>query len=184
AAHVLKQKNPSLILYASPVEAAWINGQEKPLRLQQAESIYACLPESQKPAAEAFQSYLESVKPVAVDCFLEEGCSWPLAAFVDIVATPGHTPGHISLYLKIEQMLLAGDAVVMQESMLELANPHYAISLPEAIASVEKLGRLPIQKLVCYHGGVMMQNTADAFAALLEKWKTPQQQVAVFAAGS
>ncbi|NTS42172.1 MBL fold metallo-hydrolase [Flavisolibacter sp. BT320] len=174
AAFAIRQKNPSLIIYASPLEAPWINGQEKPLRLQQAESIAACLPESEQPSAQFFQAFLASVKPVAVDVLLEEGITWPLAEFVDIIPTPGHTPGHISLYLKEEQVLVAADAVVIEDKGLDLANPQYALDLPKAIASVEKISRLPIRKLVCYHGGTVSENVGEALAQLVEKWRSPR----------
>lgn len=142
-AYAIKKSNPTLTVYASPVEANWINGYEKPLRLQQAEDIYACLPEDQKAAALAFQAFLQTVKPITVDFLLEEGKSWPLAEYVEIISTPGHTPGHVSLYVKAERTLIASDAVVIEEEGLNIANPQYAINLPEAIASVEKISRIP-----------------------------------------
>jgi glyoxylase-like metal-dependent hydrolase (beta-lactamase superfamily II) len=170
-AYKIKQQHPSLLMYASSIEAKYISGQEKSLRLQQAEDIYQCLPEDQKPGAKAFQAFLETVKPVPVDVLLEKKSHWPLSGEVAIIPTPGHTPGHISLYLKQQRTLIAGDAVVIEEGGLNLANPQYALDLPAAITSAAKIRELPIDKLICYHGGVLSENVQEALHILTQKWQ-------------
>lgn len=170
-AYSIKEKHPTVPIYAPAAEARYINGEEVSLRLQQAKAIYACLPEEQKPAAKAFQAFLETVKPVPVDFILEERREWPLADAVEIIPTPGHTPGHISLYVTGEKTLIAADAVVIEDEDLNLANPAYTLDLPAAINSVETLRKLDIQTLVCYHGGILSHNVSAALDELLKKWK-------------
>ncbi|HEV7333501.1 MAG TPA: MBL fold metallo-hydrolase [Flavisolibacter sp.] len=173
----IKRDYPSLPVYASAIEANYINGKEKSLRLQQAEDIFTCLPDEHKPAALAFQTFLQTVKPVPVDHILAENCKWPLAGEVEVIPTPGHTPGHISLYVKKEQTLIAADAVVVEEGRLNLANPQYALELPKAVESVEKIRQMNIQKLVCYHGGSWVHNVNEALAVLLAKWQPVSDRV-------
>ncbi|MBB1286802.1 MBL fold metallo-hydrolase [Flavisolibacter sp. BT320] len=170
-AYRIRQNHPSLLVYASAIEAKYISGQAKSLRLQQAEDIYQCLPEDQKPGAKVFQAFLETVKPVPVDEILDKNSQWSMAGEVAIIPTPGHTPGHISLYLKQQRTLIAGDAVVIEEGSLNLANPRYALDLPAAISSVSKLQKLPIDKLICYHGGVYSGNVQEALHTLIQKWQ-------------
>jgi glyoxylase-like metal-dependent hydrolase (beta-lactamase superfamily II) len=182
-AYFIKQQHPTVPVYASAAEAKYINGEEVPLRVQQAQSIYACLPDEQKPAAKAFQDFLQTVKPVAVDFLLEKKGAWPLAGDVEIIPTPGHTPGHISLYVTSERTLIAADAVVIEAEGLNLANPDYALDLPAAIASVETICQLDSKKLVCYHGGILANNVPEALRSLLKKWKpetrSPQMNASI-----
>lgn len=170
-AYSIKQHNPSVAVYTSAAEARYITGEEQPLRLQQAEAIYDCLPEEQKPAAKAFQAFLQTVKPVTVDFILEKKGTWPLAGEVEIIPTPGHSPGHFSLYVTSEKTLIAADAVVLEEACLNLANPEYTLDLTSAIASVKTLSHLDSKKLVCYHGGILTDSVQEALDSLLKKWQ-------------
>lgn len=165
-AYPIKERFPAIPVYASAIEAKYISGAEKSLRLQQAEDLYACLPEEQRPAARQFQEFLQTVKPIPVDYLLAEISNWPMAGNVDVVFTPGHTPGHISLYIKEQKTLVAADAMVIENGRLNLANPQFALDLPRAIASVHTLQTLAVEKLICYHGGLLEQNVPEAIADL------------------
>jgi glyoxylase-like metal-dependent hydrolase (beta-lactamase superfamily II) len=79
-------------------------------------------------------------------------------------------PGHISLYLKESKTLIAADALVVEGSELEIANPHFTLDLPLAIKSVEKLLNLEIDKIVCYHGGVVEDNIHQKISHLLSRY--------------
>lgn len=170
-AYAIKEKHPEVPIYAPAAEVRYINGEEEPLRLQQAKAIYDCLAAEQKPAAKTFQAFLETVKPVSVDFILDTTGDWPLAGAVEIIPTPGHTPGHFSLYVSREKTLIAADAVVIEKGGLNLANPAYTLDLPAAIRSLDTLRALKIEKLVCYHGGLLTDNVAEALDSLLRKWK-------------
>lgn len=112
AAHELLQAYPQVKMYAPAGEAPYISGNKKSLRLQQAEDLYPCLPAEYKPGALAFQLALQALKLLRVDVVLDEN-DHPFGKDVQILATPGHTPGHLSLYLEKEQVLVAVDAVVV-----------------------------------------------------------------------
>lgn len=82
------------------------------------------------------------------------------------IATPGHTPGHISLYHKKDRILIAGDAIVTvkQESLLAVITQKYSFNGPpayftpnkeEAKKSLVKLLQIPINDCVTGHGPVI-----------------------------
>ena len=71
------------------------------------------------------------------------------------MATPGHTPGHISLYLPTLHAVITGDAAVVEAGELAVANPQFALDLPRAEASLARLLELPCDTYYCYHGGVL-----------------------------
>lgn len=163
AAAEFKRAFPHIQIMASNEEAKYISGKEKSLRLRQAEALYDNLPDSQKQSALAFQQALEAVETVNVDRLLQDGQRFPWCGGVEIVTTPGHMPGHISIYLKESKTLIAGDALVIENGELACANPQYTLDMAEAKKSIGKLLTYEIDRIVCYHGGIF---TGDSRVAL------------------
>lgn len=157
-----KSKYPNIKILASSKDAKYINGKEKSLRLQQAESIYNDLTDDQKEAALSFQKLLESVDNVDVDITLNDGDIFDWCGGMEIVETPGHMPGHISIYLRESKTLIAGDALVILNGKLAVANPQYTLDISEAIKSINKLLNYDIQKIICYHGGVYQEDIKNS----------------------
>lgn len=83
-----------------------------------------------------------------------------VAGGVRVVFTPGHTVGHLSLYVEQEGVLITGDALASEDGQLTGPMPQYTPDLPEALNSVQKLAQLPAQKVLTYHGGVVDQDAA------------------------
>lgn len=154
----LKQKYPHVKVYSSKLEEPYVSGHKKSLRLQQAEDLFDQLPEDHKPWAIAFQQQLADMKCVAVDAGFEENGALPFLKDVNSIHTPGHMPGHISLYIPSLKILIAADALVIEQDRLEIANPQFTMDLAAAVASIKKLATLEIDMLICYHGGVMKEN--------------------------
>ncbi len=149
----LKEKYPSIQIVASNIEAPYISGTEKSLRLVQAEAAQVNLPEEQKSFGLAFCELLKGVIPAAVDIKVKDGDFFDWCGGCKIVATPGHTPGHISLYLPEHNTIITGDGAVVEEGQLVVANPLYALNLMEAKQSLEKLLSYKGATFICYHGG-------------------------------
>jgi len=165
-----KEKYPNIKIYSSVIEERYIGGKEKSLRLTQAEEMYHTLPEEHKPGALYFQEMLRSVHTVPVDHTLPEDESLIFMDAMKIIQTPGHMPGHISIYLEDSKTLIAADAVVYEKGELEIANPHFTLDLPEAVRSVSKLQAFDMATLVCYHGGVVEANIQQGLHNLALKY--------------
>lgn len=71
------------------------------------------------------------------NCGMGESFSW--CGGIWIVATPGHMPGHISIYVRERKTLISGDALVVENGELAIANPQYTLDLVEAKKSIKKL---------------------------------------------
>ncbi|OJV66488.1 MAG: hypothetical protein BGO41_03425 [Clostridiales bacterium 38-18] len=149
----LKREFSNLVVISSEIEKAYIEGQLKSLRLVQAESIYDTLPEERKEWARSFHKYLSEIEPVTVDRTVKEGEAIDQLGEVVAILTPGHMPGHMSVYLPTEKRLISGDALVSEEGVLFMANPQYSLDLEEAGRSALKLSKLEISEVICYHGG-------------------------------
>ncbi|MFC6997588.1 MBL fold metallo-hydrolase [Rufibacter roseus] len=166
----IKEQFPHLTVYASETEASFINGSQKPARLQQAEDLQDSLPEEQKPGGLAFQQFLKTVQPVAVDVVLPETEKTLLFSDVLIIPTPGHTPGHISVYVPSSKTLIAADALVVENEELALANPEFTLDLPAALISVQKLATFDIEHLICFHGGYLAGNLPERIQQIGKKY--------------
>lgn len=71
-----------------------------------------------------------------------------------VVETPGHTAGHVSLYLPDERILIAGDALVADgEDPLSGPKPRFTLDMKRATDSVETLAELDVDHTICHHGG-------------------------------
>lgn len=77
---------------------------------------------------------------------------------IEIVATPGHTPGHISLYLKNKKTLITGDAAALENSQLVIANPQFTLDIENAKKSISKILEYDAETYICYHGGIYIRN--------------------------
>jgi len=92
--------------------------------------------------------------PAPVDVHLVDDVrfrTW--AGQMRVVFTPGHTPGHISLYFPDAALLLAADALTAPDGELAAPNERFTLDWDVAIDSVETLGALDVDHTHCYHGG-------------------------------
>jgi glyoxylase-like metal-dependent hydrolase (beta-lactamase superfamily II) len=84
-----------------------------------------------------------------------------------VIATPGHMPGHISIYLKETKTLIAGDAMVVENGKLTIANPQYTLDMQKAKESISKLLSYEIETVLCYHGGIYSEKIEDALELMI-----------------
>ncbi|QCC60936.1 MBL fold metallo-hydrolase [Natrinema thermotolerans] len=99
--------------------------------------------------------------PADVDIELADGVRFPtLAGPMEVVATPGHAPGHVSLYLPEGNLLIAGDALVADgDEPLSGPKPHFTPEMEQATESVGRLADREIDHVVCFHGGYVDRGT-------------------------
>ncbi len=164
-----KRQYPNIKILSSIEDEKYISGKEKSLRLQQAERIYDALPEEEKENAKNFQQLLKSIETAEVDMCLKDKDSFPWCGGIEIIATPGHMPGHISIYVKDSKTLITGDALVVENDKLTIANPNYTLDIVEAKNSIRKLLNYDIDRIICYHGGTYTRNIKDALQEIITR---------------
>lgn len=150
----LKRKYPAVQIIASHIEAPYISGSRKSLRLEQAEKLQSTLPEDQQASGLAYCEMLRQVEPAPIDILVKEGDILDWCGGCRILETPGHTPGHISLYLEKYSTIITGDAAVLDNNELVIANPEFTLSMEDAKASLERLLHYGAEVYICYHGGI------------------------------
>ncbi|WPK13333.1 MBL fold metallo-hydrolase [Lysinibacillus louembei] len=147
-----KEKYPSIHLIASKKESSSISGAKKSERLTQAEAMLENMVGEEREFGEWFIGQLKSVKHVAIDETVQDG-DVILNGGCRVIATPGHTAGHISLYFPSLQSVITGDAAVNEEHKLVIANPQFCLDIDAAKQSLQKVIDLQANTYYCYHGG-------------------------------
>ena len=82
-----------------------------------------------------------------------------------IIATPGHTPGHISVLDKVAGVLVAGDALGTNAGQVTGPNPEFTADMDTALESVTKLGTFTFETLLVGHGDPIVSGASDLVAA-------------------
>jgi len=92
---------------------------------------------------------------------------------LDILHTPGHTTGHISVHDPQGRTLIAGDSLNGSGSGMETVqgvggpNPRYTPDMAEGVASAEKMALLAFDTLYFGHGEPVLSGADQALRAYL-----------------
>jgi glyoxylase-like metal-dependent hydrolase (beta-lactamase superfamily II) len=110
----------------------------------------------------------ERYPPANVDVELVDGVTFDTdAGPMEVVFTPGHAPGHISLYLPEADLLLAADALTAGGGSLQGPNERYTPDMRAALESARGLATRSFGRTLCYHGG-FVEEGADSVADLVD----------------
>lgn len=173
-ASILKElPSNNIKVIAHEEEKAYIQGDKIPVKVKQLEEKFALLPEAMKGIYEKLKGFYENNK-VAVDKALTHGEELPYGGGITVIYTPGHTPGHICLYLKQHKILIAGDALFIEDGVLIKPGSAITFDMDLSIKSLKKLTEYDIETVVCYHGGIYKDNVNKRIAELaksLEEFK-------------
>ncbi len=83
-----------------------------------------------------------------------------------IVATPGHTPGHVAVYDEAGGILVAGDAMRTVDGKPTPPGPDFTEDMGAALASIAKMGALRFETLLVGHGEPIASGAAGLVRAL------------------
>ena len=146
ALYEIKEKYPHIKVVSSEIESEYISGKRKSLRLLQAEEVLKVMPEEQKQFGIEFCETLRKVKPVNVDIIVKDGDSLDWAGGCQVISTPGH----ISLFLTETNSIVTGDAAVVENGELVIANPQFALDLNMAQDSLKKIISMNADNYYCF----------------------------------
>ena len=146
-------------------EKPYIEGRKPLIKMNQARlsKRLVSLSEEQRQQAEAL---FANPPKASVDTAVADGEILPYCGGITVIFTPGHTPGHICLYLNKSKILVTGDALVAADGELRGPNPGATYDMDAALKSLKKLTRYDIETVVCYHGGVYRDHPNKRLAEL------------------
>jgi glyoxylase-like metal-dependent hydrolase (beta-lactamase superfamily II) len=157
---------------ASAVEKPYIQGEQRLVKLtpEAIERAVAALPpEVPEERRRAFRTALEHPPRAQVNRVLADGEELRCCGGVTVIATPGHTPGHICLYHRRSKTLIAGDALRMQDGELHGPDPRATVDMDLALKSLGKLAALDIERVICYHGGLYAGDASRRVAEIARR---------------
>lgn len=171
AAAELKRACPNLKIVSLTEEVKYIEGKSKSLRLEQAEMMYPYLPDNEKASAIKFQEYLKSVENLKVDLPVSHESYLDLKGEIQFLSTPGHMPGHLSVYLPRLKCLITGDALMVSKGKLMIPKAQYSMDQIMVINTLESLRKYPISKCLCYHGGIYEGPFSQDIKNLIDRYQ-------------
>lgn len=154
---------PGLEVWAHADEVPYIKG-EKPL-IKFTPERRAML---SAPVLAQADQLLSQLPEIEISRVLEDGDMLPLQGGIQVIHTPGHTPGHICLYFRESEFLLAADELRVVDDELVGPAPPATPDMPEALRSLKRLTGLKLNKVLCYHGGEYTNEPSAHIAKLAE----------------
>lgn len=164
---VLKAVGKPIPVYAHANDQPYIEGDREPLKMtrERVAQILARLPEDARRRVEGILLHPPTTKVTNV---VTDGEILPFFGGIQVIFTPGHTPGHISLYHQPTKTLIAGDATVSQNGKILGPNPQAAPDLSQARESLKKFASFDVAQLICYHGGLCHDHVNEQLRELAQ----------------
>lgn len=166
---ILDNSTQKIEVLAHANEKPYIEGKLPPVRVAQMKANLKLLPEERRPQLTGlYERLLATCRDFIADVTrtAEDGEILPCCGGIRIVYTPGHTPGHISLYLTGLKTLIAGDLMNVRDGRLVPAPDFTTPDKKRNLQSMQKLTGLDIRTVVCYHGGLFDQDAGKRIAEL------------------
>jgi glyoxylase-like metal-dependent hydrolase (beta-lactamase superfamily II) len=153
-------------VFAHAADTPYIQGEKRLVKMDPArfEERLKMLPERRRDRARRMIASLPSVK---VNRTLQGNERLPLHGGIDVIATPGHTPGHVCYYVRQLRLLVAGDALRVEGGELMGPSPAATPDMAGALASLRNLLSFPVNAVLCYHGGLYDKPPADRLRELM-----------------
>ncbi|WP_026074380.1 MBL fold metallo-hydrolase [Brevibacillus massiliensis] len=154
---ILHESAQKLEVLAHAVEKPFIQGEKRLLKITPeaiAQAVNSLPPEVPEEWRAAFKRTLENPPKADVDRTVGDAEELPYCGGITVISTPGHTPGHISLYHRPSKTLIAADAMIVADGQLLGPEPQYCVDANQAVQSLKKLTHYDIEAVICYHGGL------------------------------
>lgn len=133
-----------------------------------------------------YTSWLKRVGMGIVDAIVRDGGHCQVTRAVEdgevlealgglqVLHTPGHTPGSICLYRPTDQVLFTGDLVVHSRRLsvrpaLHFSYPQFSVDPEQAQRSARRLLDLPVAVVCCGHGAPVTVSADTQIRALLNR---------------
>lgn len=139
---------PEIEIMACSVEAPYIDGRLIPIKLAKMDEA--------NPFYKQFKTSFDN-RRIKIDKELFDNEILPFCGGVKVIHSPGHTPGHICLYVKKDKIMICGDALNVDEGTLTGANPMHSDNIDDAEKSRKRLLDYDVDTFLTYHGGAYVR---------------------------
>lgn len=166
-ASILQELPNRVEVVAHEEERPYIQGDKRPHKVAQLEDKLNLLPKEMIEIYEMLNAFYQK-GTVTVNKTVIDGEELPCCGGITVVYTPGHTLGHICLYLRQSKILIAGDALAVEGEVLVKAPDFATFDVDVYRKSLKKLTEYDIKTIICYHGGLYQDNVNQRIAELAD----------------
>lgn len=158
-------------VYAHAADKPYIEGEKRLAKVDPArlEDRLRAMPERLRHQARLMMSSPPTVKVLRA---LQGGEVLPFHGGIEVIPTPGHTPGHVCYFVKSLGLLIAGDALRVENGELAGPSRRGTPDMAAALASLKNLLPYPISAVLCYHGGYFDRDPGQKIQELAEAAST------------
>ncbi|MDR1539904.1 MAG: MBL fold metallo-hydrolase [Clostridiales bacterium] len=150
----IKRRAPKAKAFATAVTAGAASGRDKPVRLALEEEEHLRLPLDKRLKRPAPSTLWPKIEFTEIECIVEGGDVLPWCGGTEVILTPGHMPGHASLYVRKKKAFIAGDAAEIAGGELQIPKV-YSLDLKMAARCLREAGeKFDVREVYCYHGGI------------------------------
>jgi glyoxylase-like metal-dependent hydrolase (beta-lactamase superfamily II) len=100
---------------------------------------------------------------------IEDGDVLPILGGLEVVHTPGHTPGSVCLYGRRDRILFVGDTLQRRFGTVTFASTLYSDDIGTARRSVQRLALLDVDTVVFSHFPPLTEGASETLAALARR---------------
>ena len=109
------------------------------------------------------------IKPNEVDIQVEGGEVFSPLGGLQVIPTPGHTPGSVSLFSPQKKLLIVGDALNKRRKEMRLPPKMVSTDLSQAVDSVRQIAQLDFDILCFGHGRPITKDASAKVQELVRK---------------
>lgn len=100
---------------------------------------------------------------------IEDGDVLPILGGLEVIHTPGHTPGSVCLYGRRDRVLFVGDALQRRFGRVSYASALYSDDVVAARRAVKRLSSFDVQTIVFSHYSPLTKGASETLAALARR---------------
>jgi len=143
---------PAARVWAHEQEAQYLDGRKTPIKLVALLENYDTLPTDRREWCDMLKAgfaerRLQNIQTLTDDEVMS------ICGGIEVVHTPGHTPGHICLFLRESRIMVCGDAANIKDGVLIGANPQVTYDMDLAERSFAKIAARDMRGAISYHCG-------------------------------
>lgn len=163
---IIKNLSKEIEIIAHKKEKSYIHLEKHPTKIMKLKSQFKSMSAETKAMYENLKVSYKKYR-VSVNRTVKSGENLPFCGGIRVIYTPGHTPGHISLYIKRSKVLIAGDALFVENGKLAPPPEYINHNNKLVFSSLNKLAQYDIKTIICYHGGVYSRNVNHSIRELI-----------------
>lgn len=145
---------PNIEIISYNEEAGYINGNKTACKVEYMERNLDKMDEKGKQFYHFFKTFFENNK-INVDKVVKDGDVISKGEDMKVISTPGHTPGHMCLYIDKYKLLIAGDLLLVKDGNIAMCPKELNYNNDIYLQSVNKIKDLDLESIICFHGGLV-----------------------------